>query len=149
MAYQSRETKLGRNVKRNNLRVDGISESRNETWEECKEEIQKVFNEKLCVKNVQIERAHCSKRNKSNNNSGKPRTIVCKLLNYKLKEEILRDSKKPKGSNIFINENFCYETMQYRRNYGKKSKTYEVRAKLSILIIDQLLRCQIKAIQGK
>ena len=115
MAYQSRETKLGRNVKRNNLRVDGISESRNETWEECKEEIQKVFNEKLCVKNVQIERAHCSKRNKSNKNSGKPRTIVCKLLNYKLKEEILRDSKKLKGSNIFINENFCYETMQYRK----------------------------------
>ena len=50
MAYQSRETKLGRNVKRNNLRVDGISESRNETWEECKEEIQKVFNESFVLK---------------------------------------------------------------------------------------------------
>ena len=55
--------------RRNNLRVDDISESRNETWEECEEEIQKVFNEKLGVKNVQIERAHRSKRSKSNNNS--------------------------------------------------------------------------------
>ena len=55
--------------RRNNLRIDGISESRNETWEECEEEIQKVFNEKLGVKNVQIERAHRSKRSKSNNNS--------------------------------------------------------------------------------
>ena len=38
--------------RRNNLRIDGISESRNGTWEECEEEIQKVFNEKLGVKNV-------------------------------------------------------------------------------------------------
>ena len=71
--------------RRNNLRIDGISESRNETWEECEEEIQKVFNEKLGVKNVQIERAHHSKRSKSSNNSEKPRTIICKLLNYKQK----------------------------------------------------------------
>ena len=70
---------------RNNLRIDGISESRNETWEECEEEIQKVSNEKLGTKNVHSERARCSKRSKSNNNNGKPRTIVCKLLNYKQK----------------------------------------------------------------
>ena len=43
--------------RRNNLRIDGISESRNETWEECEGEMQKVFNEKLGVKNVQIERS--------------------------------------------------------------------------------------------
>ena len=60
----------------NNLRIDGISESRNETWEECEEEIQKVFNEELGVRNVHIERAHRSKRSKSNNNNGKPRIIV-------------------------------------------------------------------------
>ena len=36
--------------RRNNLRIDGISESRNETWEKCGEEIQKVFNEKLGIK---------------------------------------------------------------------------------------------------
>ena len=101
--------------RRNNLRIDGISESRNETWGECEEEIQEVFNEKLGIKNVQIERAHCSKRDKSNNNNAKPRTIVCRLLNYKQKEEILKNTKKPKGSNIFINEDFCYETMQYRK----------------------------------
>ena len=47
--------------RRNNLRIDGISESRNRTWEECEEEIQKVFNGKLGVKNVQIGAAHGSK----------------------------------------------------------------------------------------
>ena len=108
--------------RRNNLRIDGISESRNETWEECEEEIQKVFNEKLGVKNVQIERAHRSKRSKSNNNSGKPRTIVYKPLNYKQKDEMLRNTRKLKGSKIFINEYFCYETMQYRKKLWKEVK---------------------------
>ena len=40
--------------RRNNLRIDGISESRNKNWEECEEEAQKVFNEKLSAKNVHI-----------------------------------------------------------------------------------------------
>ena len=80
--------------RRNNLRTDDISESRNETWEEYEEEIQKVFNEKLSVKNIQIERAHRSKRSKSNNNSEKPRAIVCKLFNYKQKGEIISNTNK-------------------------------------------------------
>ena len=98
------------------------SESRNETQEECEEEIQKVFNEKLGVKNVQIERVHRSKRSNSNNNSEKRRTIVCKLLNYKQKEQILRNTKKLKESNIFINEDFCQETMQYRKKLWEEVK---------------------------
>ena len=142
-------TDLENRSRRNNLRTDGIPESRNETWEEREEEIQIVFNEKLGVKNVQIERAHRSKRSKSNNNSEKPRAIVCKLLNYKQKAEILKNTKKLKGSNIFINDDFCHETIQYRKNYGKKSTIYEVKAKLPLLIMDQLLWCQIKAMQGK
>ena len=133
--------------KRNNLRIGGILESRNDTWEEREEEIRKVFIEKLGVKNVQIERAHRSKRSKSNNNSEKPRTIVCKLLNYKQKEEILRNTKKLKGSNIFINEDFCYETMQYRAKLWEEVKNLRSQGKISI--IDQFLWCQIKAIQGK
>ena len=95
---------------------------RNEPWKECEEEIQKVFNEKLGVKNVHIERAHRSKRSKSNNNNERPRTIASKLLNYKQKEEILRNTKKLKGSNIFINEDFCYETMQYRKRLWEEVK---------------------------
>ena len=33
--------------RRNNLRIDGIPESKNETWEKCEEEVQKVFKENL------------------------------------------------------------------------------------------------------
>ena len=118
--------------RRNNLRIDGIPESRNETWEECEEEIQKVFNQKLGVKDDHIERAHRS-RSKSNSNNGKPRTIVCKLLNYKQKEEILRKTKKLKGSNIFINEKFCYETIQYRKKLWEEVKNLQSQGKIAYL----------------
>ena len=86
--------------------------------------MQKVFNEKRGVKNVQIERTHRSERSKSNNNSEKLRTIVCNLLNYKQKEEILRNTKKLKGSNIFINEDFCHETMQCRKETMERSQKF-------------------------
>ena len=90
-------TNLEDRSRSNNLGIDGISESRNEFCQESEEEIQKVFSENLGVKNIQIERAHPSKRSKSNNYSEKPRTIICKFLNYKQKEEILRNTEKTYG----------------------------------------------------
>ena len=110
--------------RRNNFRIAGISESRNETWEECGEEIQKVFNEKLGGKSVQIERAHRSKRSKSNSNSGKPRTIVCKLLNYKQKEEILRNTKKLREVTFLSMRTFVMKRCNIEKKYRKQSKIY-------------------------
>ena len=86
--------------RRCNLRIDGVTEKKGETWEQCEEEIQNVFKEKLGLENINIERAHHSK---GKTNSNKPRTIVCKLLSYKQKKEVLRNAKKLKGSDIFIN----------------------------------------------
>ena len=87
--------------RRCNLRIDGVTEKKGETWEQCEEEIQNIFKEKLGIKNINIERAH---RSKGKTSSNKPRTIVCKLLSYKQKKEVLKNAKKLKGSNIFINE---------------------------------------------
>ena len=112
MAYQSRETKLERNVKG-----------------KCR----KYLMKSLVLKMFKLKGAHRSKRSKSNNNSGKPRTIVCKLLNYKQKEEILRNTKKLKGSNIFINEDFCYETMQYRKKLWEEVKNLQSQGKIVYL----------------
>ena len=74
-----------------------------------------VFNEKLGVKNVKIERAHCSKRSKVT-------TIVKNQEQYYVSSELQikgrntnKHKKKLKVSNIFINEKFCHETMQYRK----------------------------------
>ena len=105
--------------RRRNLRIDGVTERKGETWEECEEEIQNIFKEKLGLENIDIERAHRSKEKTSFN---KPKTIVCKLLSYKQKREVLKNAKKLKGSNIFINEDFCFETMPRRKKLWEEVK---------------------------
>ena len=49
--------------RRNNLRIDGISEKENETWDECEQEVQSLIKDKLgVVENIVIERAHRIKK---------------------------------------------------------------------------------------
>ena len=57
-------------------------------------------------------------------NKEKKRTvkIVCRFLNYKDKTNILRNVKKLKGKNIFINEDFSHETMELRKELWEKVK---------------------------
>ena len=56
--------------RRNNLRIDGIAEGENESWEQCKEKLQNISKEKLALDNVHIERAYQvkNKRNQTQNN---------------------------------------------------------------------------------
>ena len=54
-------------------------------------------------------------RSKVKTSSNKPRAIVCKLLSYKHKNKVLKNVKKLKGSDIFVNENFYFETIQRRK----------------------------------
>ncbi|XP_012564983.2 uncharacterized protein LOC105849198 [Hydra vulgaris] len=97
--------------KRNNLRVDGLKESKNESWSDSEAKVLKLFEETLGLKDIKIERAH---RTGSRDNK-KVRSIVLKLLNYKDKENILKNSRKLKGEIIYINEDYCAETMLIRK----------------------------------
>ena len=38
-----------------NLRMDGVTERKGETWEQCEDEIQNIFKEKLGLENIDIE----------------------------------------------------------------------------------------------
>ena len=116
--------------RRCNLRIDGVTEKKGETWEQCEEEIQNVFKEKLGLENINIERAH---RSKGKTSSNKPRTIVCKLLSYKQKKEVLKNAKKLKGSNIFIDEDFCFETMQRRKVLWEEVKRLRSEGQIAFL----------------
>ena len=95
--------------RRCNLRIDGV--------EEGKDEILDIFTNQLGIeKNVQIERAHQTGKKGSKHShekTRKPRTIVLKLNSYKDKIKILKESKKLKGTNIYINEDFSAATMNY------------------------------------
>ena len=94
--------------RRCNVRIDGVTEKKGETCEQGEEEIQIIFKEKQGIENINIVRAY---RLKGKTSSNKPKTIVCKLLSYKQKKEVLQYAKKL-GSNIFIIEDFCVKTIQ-------------------------------------
>ena len=62
-----------------------------------------------------------------------PRTIVCRILNYKDKVKILRYAKKLKGKNIFINEDFYQATLDRRPELWKEVKCLREEGKIAYL----------------
>ena len=119
--------------RRNNLRIYGISESKYETWEKCEEKVDEVFREKLGLDNIHIERAHRAKRGK-NDKSIKPRTIVCNLLSFRGKKLVMKIVKKLKNTNIFIDEDFSPETMEYRKQLWEEVKELRRKGNIAYLI---------------
>ena len=119
--------------RRNNLRVYGISNSKYETWEKCEEKVDEVFREKLGLENIHIERADRVKRRKKDK-SIKTRTIVCKLVSFKEKKLFMKNVKKLKNTKIFMDEDFCPETMEYRKQLSEEVK--ELRRKCNIAYLN-------------
>ena len=70
MEYRSRQ---------NNLRIDGIVEDHNETWEVTEMKVQSIFINKLNLDDIKIERAH----RMGSGQDGKKRPVIIKLLSYK------------------------------------------------------------------
>jgi hypothetical protein len=120
--------------RRNNIRVFGICEGQNETWEETELQLTKLLNEKLNIKNVTIERAH--RTGKASNKF--PRAIVAKLLNFKDKENILQNAKKLKDTGIFIKEDFSYETQQIRKSLWEEVKGIRESGKYAVIKYDKV-----------
>ena len=100
--------------RRNNLRIDGIKGKVGESWEGCEAEVDKLFTEKLDIEDkIIIERAHRAKKQKTKNSKkNQPRTIICRLLNFKDKDNILKRCRNLKGTNIFVHKDFCQETLK-------------------------------------
>ena len=74
---------------------------------------------KLEIEDVAIERAHRIKQyqnKKSKKDKASPRTIICKLLNYKDKNQILRKYSHLEGTLYYINEDFSRETFALRKD---------------------------------
>ena len=69
--------------RRNNLRINGIKEGKNETWQECEERVNCFLEEKLDMdtSEIWIERAHRVGEKKR----GQERQIVVKFNSYKIK----------------------------------------------------------------
>ena len=90
--------------------------------------------DKLELENdIIIERAHRAKKSKYGKKD-QPRTIECKLLSYKDKVKVLQNCKKLKSSHIYVNEDFCQATLQYRKELRREiNRLHEEEDKISYL----------------
>ena len=121
--------------RRYNLRIDGLQEVENETWEQTEKILKGMIQEKLEIQDVNIERAH---RVGSTSNTS-PRTVVAKFSSFKGKQLVLSAAKKLKGQNIYINEDFSKETMDIRKEKWKSVKSLRSQGKYAILVYDKIV----------
>ena len=99
-----------------NIRIDGIADEPGETWEECKRRVQRSLSEEFDINNLVIERAHTAKSyslEKKNSKKLRPRTVVCKLLNFVDKARILKNSYCLKRTSNYVSKDFSKETLAY------------------------------------
>ena len=80
---------------------------------------------------VSIERAH--RIGNFDPSHKKPRTVVCKLEKYKDKDNILRNGRKLKGTDIYINEDFSKETLAIRKELWQQVLKNRSNGKISYL----------------
>ena len=104
--------------RKNNLRMNGIKEGKNETWEECEERVNCFLKEKLDMDTgeIWIERAHRVGEKKR----GQERQIFVQFISYKNKLDVLRNCDKLKGTNFSIFEDFSKETTSIRKEKWKE-----------------------------
>ena len=84
-----------------NLRIDGVEETPNETWDICEEKVQSIIKGELGI-TAEIELDHCHRTGKFKKNQSKPRIIVYRFLRFKDKGKFLKIQKKLKDTGIFI-----------------------------------------------
>ena len=74
--------------------------------------------------------------NKSNERNA-PRTIVAKFSSYKDKQAILSVTKKLKGKDIYINEDYSEETLEIRKDNWQTVKRLRSQGTYAYLVYDR------------
>ena len=91
---------------------------------------------------VDIERGHRVEKKKkpeAAKKSGQPRTIVCRLKNWKQKEAVVRKTMKEKPVGLFICEDPSVATLEKRANQVEKLKAAKKAGKTAYFILDRLI----------
>ena len=131
--------------RRNNLRIDGMKENDNESWEQSEQKVKDLIKEKLAIEeDIMIERAHRIGKKED----GKKRAIIFKLQSWKQKETILKNSKKLKNTGLYVNEDFSDETMLIRKELFRQMKKARDDGKFAKVIYDKLYVRDFRPPQG-
>ena len=128
--------------RRNNIRVDGIEEDENETWENTENKLRSFLYDELEITDeLYIERAHRVRRRKDVkfNSNNTPRTIVAKFLDYKEKKEAMRRHYKLKDTTYSVREDFPKETLDIRKKLWDQVKKLQENEKYAVIKYDQIV----------
>ena len=139
---KDKTTYLENQSRRSNIRVDGITEEMNETWEATECKVKKILKEKLnLTEEPRIERAHRTGRlrNSDGSHRAKPRTVVCKLYDWKVKEIILKAARTVRPPGLFVNEDYAEETVKRRKELLPQMKEAREQGKIAYLVMDKLI----------
>ena len=124
---------------RNNIRINGIPEDKNESWDQTETKVKEILKNTLNLDfEPLIERAHQTGRVR-NTDINKPRTIICKLYDWKVEEAILRSARAIKPTNIYVSEDFAEETARRRKELLPKLKEAREQGKIAYLVVDRLI----------
>ena len=88
-----------------------------------------------------IERAHRVGRraNATTGSVRRPRTIVCRLRDWKQKELIIRSARRIKPPGIFVNEDLAQETLDKREEQRPKFEEARRNGKIAYFVLDRLV----------
>ena len=116
--------------RRNNLIFSGIEQGRAESWEQTEEKVRQVIKDKMGIdtENIDIERAHRLHNGPSSRvNNSKP--IIVMFSRYKDKDNVLSKSFKLKGSDMYVNEDYCKNTRRIQGILRERQKEIKAHVK--------------------
>ena len=131
--------------RRNNLRFVGFKEEKGETWEHVATKVKNLIKNQIGIdKEIPIERAH-----RVGQTAGeRPRTIVAKFRDFDDKNNILRNAKNLKGTNLYINEDLCEASRAKRKEQLPKLKQARSEGKIAFFSHTRLIIKDKSTIDG-
>ncbi|KAK3871051.1 hypothetical protein Pcinc_023786 [Petrolisthes cinctipes] len=90
--------------RKKNVRISGVEvRDGNETWEQSVKTVTSLLQDKLQLEGLELERAHRVGARRD----AKPRTIVARFSRDCDREAAMRNARKLKGTNIFLDDDLC------------------------------------------
>ena len=137
-AQQLKTEYLENQSRRNDIRVNGIEASEKETWQDSEEKVKMPDREKLGM-DITIERAHRVEKRGGKAKKKGPRTIVCRLRDWKQREEVLLKARREKPEGLFISEDLPFETLRKSEPLVPKLKAAKAEGRIAYFVLDKLI----------
>lgn len=147
--------------RRNNIRIVGLPEGENEDWDATEVKVREMLTEKLAITApIEIERAHRIGRksairgNRSahvkdgdtrdsaqatNGTQSKPRTVICKMKDWKQKESIVKTARRMKPTGILIFDDISSETRRKQKEQLPRLIDAKKQGKIAYFVLDKLI----------